>query len=64
MTTYLPNIDYMTDLVIVVGAQNGQLPFAQIKTIRTYSTCVMAVGLSAFIHVDVLFEAYFTPASF
>ncbi len=60
MTTYLPGIDYMTDLTswqqvqsgIDTGLQNQPDPQPRFQH--------NGRGLSAFTHVDVLYQAYFT----
>jgi hypothetical protein len=60
MTTYLPGIDYMTDLTTWYEVQNGidtglqNQPDSQGHYLRD------GRGLAAFTHVDVLYQAYFT----
>ncbi len=58
MTTYVPGINYMTDQVSWLAVQNGQGPFAQ-NQIDPYTQHVRnGRGLAAYVHVDVLYEAY------
>lgn len=61
--TYLPvgggGTDYMTDFASWLSVQNGQGPFGPnaIDSQRRYLRC--GRDLAAYVHVDVLFEAYF-----
>jgi membrane-associated phospholipid phosphatase len=57
--TYLPGIDYMTDFPSWLAVQNGQGPFAKdmVDPQPRYLRC--GRDLSAFVHVDVLYQAYF-----
>jgi hypothetical protein len=60
LITYLPNIDYLTDLGTWQQAQNGidtglrNQPDSQPRYLHD------GRGLSAYTHVDVLYQAYFT----
>jgi hypothetical protein len=58
-STYAPGVDYMTDQASWLAVQNGQGPFAQnqIESIPQYLR--NGRGLGAYVHIDVLFEAYF-----
>jgi hypothetical protein len=58
-TTYLPGIDYMTDQTSWLAVQNGQGPFAQNQIDPNPQHMRNGRGLSAYVHIDVLFEAYF-----
>ena len=57
--TYLPGVDYITDFGSWLAVQNGQGPFApnvfdpQLRYLRD------GRGVSAFVHVDLLYQAYF-----
>ena len=57
--TYLPGVDYMTDFGSWLAVQNGQGPFGanvfdpQLRYLRD------GRGMCAFVHVDVLYQAYF-----
>jgi hypothetical protein len=57
--TYLPGLDYMTDQSSWLTVQNGQGPFLPNSADPTYQYMRNGRGLSAYVHVDVLFEAYF-----
>ena len=60
LKTYLPNIDYMTDLTTWFDVQNG-IPTGlqnQVDPQLRYSR--NGRDLSAYTHVDVLYQAYFT----
>jgi len=58
-TTYVPNVDYMTDQASWLAVQNGQGPFAQNQIDANPQYMRNGRGLGAYVHVDVLFEAYF-----
>jgi len=60
MTTYLPGIDYMTDTTTFLQVQNGISTGLsnQVDPVQRYLHD--GRGLSAYTHVDVLFQAYFT----
>jgi hypothetical protein len=60
MTTYLPGIDYMTDLITWQQAQNGIATGLQNQTDSQPRFQYNGRSVSAFTHVDVLFQAYFT----
>lgn len=59
MTTYVPGVDYMTDQASWLAVQNGQGPFGQNQNDPSLQYMRNGRGLSAYVHVDVLFEAYF-----
>jgi hypothetical protein len=59
MTTYVPGLDYMTDQTSWLAVQNGQGPFAANQADPNIQHIRNGRGLSAYVHVDVLFEAYF-----
>ncbi len=59
MTTYAPGVDYMTDQASWLAVQNGQGPFAQNQNDPNLQYLRNGRGLAAYVHVDVLFEAYF-----
>jgi hypothetical protein len=58
-TTYAPNVDYMTDQASWLAVQNGQGPFAQNQIEGNPQYMRNGRGLGAYVHIDVLFEAYF-----
>jgi hypothetical protein len=58
-TTYLPGIDYLTDQTSWLAVQSGQGPFAQNQIDSSPQHMRNGRGLSAYVHLDVLFEAYF-----
>ena len=57
--TYRPGIDYMTDFASWLAGQNGQGPFGSnmVDPQPRYLHC--GRDLAAFVHVDVLYQAYF-----
>jgi hypothetical protein len=57
--TYLPGLDYMTDQSSWLAVQNGQGPFSPNAPDPIYQYMRNGRGLGAYVHVDVLFEAYF-----
>jgi hypothetical protein len=59
MTTYVPGIDYMTDQASWLAVQNGQGPFARNEADPNVQHMRNGRGISAYVHLDVLFEAYF-----
>jgi hypothetical protein len=59
MTTYVPGVDYMTDQASWLAVQNGQGPFGQNQADPNLQYMRNGRGLAAYVHVDVLFEAYF-----
>ena len=59
LTTYVPGVDYMTDQSSWLAVQNGQGPFASNQIDPNPQHMRNGRGLSAYVHVDVLFEAYF-----
>lgn len=59
MTTYVPGLDYMTDQPSWLAVQNGQGPFAANQADPNFQHIRNGRGLGAYVHVDVLFEAYF-----
>ena len=59
ITTYAPGIDYMTDQASWLAVQDGQGPFGQSQIDPNPQHLRNGRGLGAYVHVDVLFEAYF-----
>ncbi len=59
MTTYVPAVDYMTDQASWLAVQNGQGPFGHNQPDPNLQYMRNGRGLGAYVHVDVLFEAYF-----
>jgi hypothetical protein len=59
LTTYLPDIDYMKDRASWLAVQNGQGPFGPNQIDPNPQHMRNGRGLSAYVHIDVLFEAYF-----
>ena len=59
MTTYVPGVDYMTDQASWLAVQNGQGPFSHNQADPNLQYMRNGRGISAYVHVDVLFEAYF-----
>ncbi len=59
MTTYAPGVDYMTDQASWLAVQNGQGPFGPDQNDPNLQYLRNGRGLAAYVHVDVLFEAYF-----
>jgi hypothetical protein len=59
LTTYVSGIDYMTDQASWLAVQNGQGPFGSNQIDPNPQHMRNGRGLSAYVHVDVLFEAYF-----
>jgi hypothetical protein len=57
-TTYAPGVDYMTDQASWLAVQNGQGPFAQSQADPNLQHLRNGRGMGAYVHVDVLFEAY------
>lgn len=60
MTTYLPNIDYMTDLTTWQEVQNGIDTGLRDQLDSEARFQYNGRTLSAYTHVDVLYQAYFT----
>jgi hypothetical protein len=58
MTTYVRGLDYMTDQASWLAVQNGQGPFAANQADPNVQHIRNGRGLAAYVHVDVLFEAY------
>jgi len=58
-TTYTPGLDYMTDQASWLAVQNGQGPFAASQADPNLQHLRNGRGIGAYVHVDVLFEAYF-----
>ncbi|MFI5058820.1 MAG: vanadium-dependent haloperoxidase [Candidatus Acidiferrales bacterium] len=58
-TTYVPGVDYMTDQASWLAVKNGQGPFAQNQLDPNPQHMRNGRGLGAYVHIDVLFEAYF-----
>jgi hypothetical protein len=59
LTTYAPGVDYMTDQSSWLAVQNGQGPFGSSQADPNPQHMRNGRGLGAYVHVDVLFEAYF-----
>jgi hypothetical protein len=59
LTTYVPGVDYMTDQASWLAVQNGQGPFGQNQVDPSPQHMRNGRGLGAYVHIDVLFEAYF-----
>jgi hypothetical protein len=59
LTTHAPGIDYMTDQTSWLAVQNGQGPFGPNAIDPNAQHLRNGRGLGAYVHVDVLFEAYF-----
>jgi len=60
MTTYLPDIDYMTDTTTFLEVQNGISTGLTNKIDPVQRYLHDGRGLGAYTHVDVLYQAYFT----
>jgi hypothetical protein len=58
-TTYTAGLDYMTDQASWLAVQNGQGPFAASQADPNLQHLRNGRGIGAYVHVDVLFEAYF-----
>lgn len=59
LTTYVAGVDYMTDQASWLAVQNGQGPFGSNQADPNPQHMRNGRGLGAYVHVDVLFEAYF-----
>jgi hypothetical protein len=59
LTTYLPGFDYMTDQASWLAVQNGLGSFGSNQVDPNPQHMRNGRGLSAYVHLDVLFEAYF-----
>jgi hypothetical protein len=57
--TYVPGVDYMTDQASWLAVQNGQGPFGADQVDPALQHMRNGRGISAYVHVDILFEAYF-----
>jgi hypothetical protein len=57
--TYVPGVDYMTDQNSWLAVQNGQGPFGSDQIDPATQYMRNGRGISAYVHLDVLFEAYF-----
>jgi len=58
-TTYLPNVDFLTDQPSWLSVQNGVPPPAGNQIDPNPQHMRNGRGLGAYVHIDVLFEAYF-----
>jgi len=58
LSTYAPGIDYMTDQASWLAVQNGQGPFGSNQVDPNPQHMRNGRGLSAYVHIDVLYEAY------
>lgn len=56
--TYQPGLDYMTDFASWLTVQNGEGPFANNTVDPQYRYLRQGRDLAAFVHVDVLYQAY------
>ena len=59
LNTYVPGVDYMTDQNSWLAVQNGQGPFGSDQIDPALQHMRNGRGISAYVHLDVLFEAYF-----
>jgi hypothetical protein len=59
LITYVPGMDYMTDQASWLAVQNGQEPFGQNQADPNPQHARHGRGLAAYVHVDVVYEAYF-----
>jgi hypothetical protein len=59
MITYVPGIDYMTDQSSWLAVQNGEGPFGSDQQDPNNQHLRNGRGIGAYVHLDVLFEAYF-----
>jgi hypothetical protein len=59
LNTYAPGVDYMTDQASWLAVQSGQGPFGSNQADANPQHMRNGRGLGAYVHVDVLFEAYF-----
>lgn len=59
LATYVPGVDYMTDQASWLAVRNGQGPFGSNQADPNPQHMRNGRGLGAYVHVDVLFEAYF-----
>ena len=60
LTTYLPDIDYMTSFTDWLTVQNGNVTGAKNQIDPQVRYARAGRDLAAFTHVDVLYQAYFT----
>jgi len=60
LITYLPNVDYMTDLTTWFEVQNGVSTGLKNQVDPQLRYLRDGRGLAAYTHVDVLYQAYFT----
>ncbi len=58
-TTYVPSVDYMTDQASWLAVRNGLGPFGINEVDANPQYMRNGRGLGAYVHIDVLFEAYF-----
>jgi hypothetical protein len=59
LITYVPGLDYMTDQFSWLAVQNGQGPFGSNQADPNLQYFRNGRGAGAYVHLDVLFEAYF-----
>jgi hypothetical protein len=62
--TYVPGMDYMITQPEWLAVQNGQGPFASDIVASELQYMRNGRALSAYVHVDILFEAYFNACLF
>ena len=60
MMTYLPGVDYMTDTTTFLQVQNGIDTDLRVQVDSVLRYLHDGRGLTAYTHVDVLYQAYFT----
>jgi len=58
-TTYMPGLDYLTDFASYLNCQNGIGPFVKNSADPTPRYLRDGRGTGAWVHVDVLYQAYF-----
>jgi len=58
--TYLPGVDYMTDTTTFLQVQNGIDTDLRVQVDSVLRYLHDGRGLTAYTHVDVLYQAYFT----
>ena len=58
-TTYVANVDHMTDQAHWMAVRNGTGPFGNNQIDANPQYMRNGRGLGAYVHIDVLFEAYF-----
>ena len=64
LKTYVPGVDYMTTQPEWLAVQNGQGPFGSNLVASNLQYIRNGRALAAYVHVDILFEAYFNACLF